>query len=170
MLSPALRTTLRTALPGTLAANLALILALALTLALAACSSPQDDGQTAVREQPVQTFSVAERAAAQALSIGNRGTVPEAAGPYEQALACSHAIEFITERFGESGALTDQQVQAVEQVKAVYDRRARTLGNQAGRSAEEIRADLRDAAEESPEPREQALQAMGCLQQLDQPG
>ncbi len=142
----------------------------ALALLLVACSSPEETTQTPPGEEPARQFSAAERAAAQALSIGNRGTMPEAASPYEQALACSQAIESITERFRQSGALTEQQMQAVDQAKALYDRRAQLLASQADRSADESPTDPRDAAQDSPAPREQALLAMGCLQELDATG
>jgi len=133
------------------------------------CSSPQESAQTPLDENALPQFSEEDRLAAQVLSIANRGRMPEAPSPYEQALACSQAIETIVERLRQSGALTDQQMQAVEEGKLIYERRAQLLRGQADPAAGNVQAEFSNARG-SPTLRDQTLFAMGCLQELDAKG
>ena len=139
---------------------------LAVLALLASCSEPRNPNPV-MREEPGGPVSDADRQAAQALSISNRGAAQEAGSPYEQAQACSMAISVIAERLGQSDLLTGEQAQALERAKAVYDRRVQTLATARPKAEADIAAPEQDGAG-SPEVGEMAFQAMDCLRKLDQ--
>src|SRR5690606_5557561 len=92
----------------------ALPCALTLVALLQGCSGPQEAAQ--VREPAAQSarqFSEEDQLAARALSISNRGAVQESGTPYAQALACSSAIEALTDRLRHSDTLTAEQLRVV---------------------------------------------------------
>lgn len=139
---------------------------LALVALLQGCSEPQEAAQVPEPgAQSVHHFSEEDQLAARALSISNRGAVQESDTPYAHALACSSAIEALTDRLRQSDTLTAEQLRVVEQAKAVYDRRARLLRTQMEAANPAARETLQQIPEEIP-PGGRALQAIGCLQKL----
>lgn len=141
---------------------------LALAL-LAGCSGAQESDQGAgVSQEQVRQFSNEERLAARALSIGSRSAAPQSGNPYEQAVTCSSAIEALADRLRQSDALTSEQLQIVEQAKAVYDRRIRSLTDQASAAGTAVGEDPLQAVDNPP--RGEALQAIGCIQNLAEAG
>lgn len=148
-------------------ARSALPSALFLAVMLAGCSAAQDSERTAPStEEPAPQFSDEDRLAARALSISNRD-MQETGSPYDQAMACSSAIAALEERLRQADMITDEQLDVIGQAKAVYDRRIRTLADQA--SAAGTGEDLQQAVLDNP-PGGQALQAIGCIQRLAEAG
>lgn len=93
--------------------------------------------------------------------------MPEGGNTYQQAVACSSAIEALLDRLRQSDALSGEQLQLVERAKAIYDRRA--LAAQAQFSGPGIADDLQQGELDRPSGGK-ALQAIGCIQQLAETG
>lgn len=148
------------------------VLFLALVLS-AACS---DGGDAAAAppagdtpQEPAREFSEADRRAARALSIGSGTTVEETDSAYAQALLCTNAISVLIDRFRESGGVTAEQLQAVEQAGALYDRQLRSLAGGERRTPDDVTRDLERTAADNPEIAANARIALGCLQRLQEP-
>lgn len=108
-------------------------------------------------------FSDDDKRAARSLSVANYTALETAAGPFERASLCSAAIGSIIEKFRETSASSNAQMQAFEQLKAYYDRRKASLkpkardGPDPGRPA---------ASEMPPTPGDQGRIAIACIRTL----
>jgi hypothetical protein len=138
------------------------------SIALASCSDRASFTEAEPPSVEAGSFSEEDRLVARNLSLGSSAALEAESGPYAQALRCRSAIGALTERFRQSATPTQAQLQAIEQTLSAYDRQVRSLGDQEGKSAGEIRQDLQEAAEEETDLATQGQLAIACLQRLQQ--
>lgn len=146
--------------------RLALCPALALIILASCGESPKAD--PVGEEHPGRQFSAQDKAIARALSLGSRSKIQEESTPYDQAVACRVAIESIGERLRQLDTVTSDQIRAVDQAEALYDRRIQVLASAADKSNGDISADIQARAEVDTDQGAQALRAIDCLRNLEQ--
>jgi hypothetical protein len=112
-----------------------------------------------------ERFTAADRRAAQALSIGDRGAL-ESEGPYAQALLCNKALDAVATQLAGLQALNTEQLDQLEQAQAIFQRRLRQTAAQDGISPTQIERDLKAPAVEDAETADQGRIALACLQSL----
>ena len=115
--------------------------------------------------EPIE-FSMEEKAAAQALSIGNDAGLEEGTSSFDRALQCRIAIQSLYARFEDIGSLEDDQESAIREVAAHFDKQVTTLGRAAGFSATEIDQKSHEAQEEIEASGREGTTAVACLQAL----
>lgn len=128
---------------------------------LPSCSSGSTRDADSSTEAATE-FTQDDKRAARALSLTNAGTTERTDDPQEQARLCSSAIEALRVRLRDSAVLSDEQMLALGEAKAIYDRRIRGVVA----SASEAANDQPEQAEGDASPAEQARLAIGCLQDL----
>ncbi|OYW44558.1 MAG: hypothetical protein B7Z08_08005 [Sphingomonadales bacterium 32-68-7] len=115
-------------------------------------------------------FSAEDKRVARALSVGNSQLLDAADSPYEQALLCNVAINYMAEALEQRGGLQPDQQQAVALARDFFAERARDLGLGRGKSPVEIERDQATKASSIPEGRAKAQLAIGCVQRLQNGG
>ena len=111
-------------------------------------------------------FSEEDKQAALALSVGNVQALSAETSAYDRALSCSIALESVSAQLSESGQLDPAMVNAIDQVRTVYNNRVQQLGSAENKSTADIAAERMQRAEEIPEPRERGQIAIGCLRAM----
>jgi len=111
-------------------------------------------------------FSEEDKQAALALSVGNVQALSAETSAYDRALSCSIALESVSTQLSESGQLDPAMVNAIDQVRTVYNNRVQQLGSAENKSTADIAAERMQRAEEIPEPRERGQIAIGCLRAM----
>lgn len=149
---------LRTSRPHPLAISVLLV-----PLLLAACGSSEPAPVPGEMADQAREFSEEDKQAALALSIGNVQALSTETSPYERALSCSIALESVYAQLSESGQLDTAMVNAIEQVRTMYNNRVQQLGSAENKSTADIAAERLQRAEEIPEPSERGQIAIGCL-------
>lgn len=133
---------------------------------LGGCSSGDEQSRNVAATASAREFTDQEKRAARTLSISQLGTPPAAGSAYDKAILCSIALESLAVRFGDLEALNQEQVRALSLARNSYERQARALGNERGRSAEELRTDRQRVATENSDQGARLRTAIGCLQSL----
>lgn len=135
-------------------------------LLLAACST--DESAPVPGEMPEQAreFSDEDKQAALALSVGNVQALSAEMSAYNRALSCSIALDSVHAQLSEGGQLDPAMLNAIEQVRTVYNNRVRQLGSAENMSLADIAADRLQRAEEMTEPSERGQVAIGCLRAM----
>lgn len=103
--------------------NIALLLPLTVVI-LAGCSSSDSTANKLPSDNPPEEFSIEDRKAARALSIGDDLALDKVQDPGSQARMCSLAIEDITAKLRQTGGLTNAQLSALEGARRYYARQA----------------------------------------------
>lgn len=132
----------------------------AVTCAIVAACSPPDDTVTIEEPEARQTFGAEDIRIASKLSLGSDSDQTDFA-EVGRALACSIALDALSERLVQGGSLAPEVVQAFNQAQDIYTRRANA--ELAGQDAGEAR----ETAEElMPDEGDRARLAIGCLRDL----
>lgn len=128
-----------------------------LCLFLAGCDdSPGQRTNDAADVKP--TFSAAERAAARALSLGDKAALNESSGPYERASICLDALKNLDGILRNSGAMNAEMNRGLAAATRYYKELQRNSAPLAPASSE---------PDESPKTRsETARIGVACLQSL----
>lgn len=135
---------------------------------LASCSQPPASREDDTPKSPPREFSAQDKKIAQALSVGNDSTVENADGPYDQALLCRNAIETIIGRLVDSGRAGGEVLGTLRQAQEVFDTRLRSLATSEGKSQNDLRRDIRDAAEQNVSSSTASRLVLGCFKNLQQ--
>lgn len=135
---------------------------------LMSCSGATGEDRSTESRTQAREFSQEDKAAARALSIGNASAIEEAASPYAQALLCRNAIEKLAAQFRQTEGLSDEQIQGIEQVQALYDRRVRLLSGPESKSSENLSHDLDQPTADNSESKTNGRVAIACLRQLQE--
>ena len=128
------------------------------------CSPPPPDGpQTAaeILDENVRPTAADKRAAA-FLSLGNNSSLQSITDPYQRALSCIIALEWLDERMRSGSMATPEQRRGLAQVGEIYANE----GLDTGKSRTDLARDLERARAEGIEEREQARLAMSCLRRF----
>lgn len=150
------------------------ILASAIVLAALSACSAQEARRDPSAEPPPRDFSEEDKAAARALSIANSTRIAENSllndedDPYMQALICRNSLQGLVELLRTSGAISDTQINAIEETIALFHRRAAALGESAGKTPANIEQDLRKIEQNSYGTEARGKTALACLQRLKQ--
>lgn len=141
--------------------------------ALTACSpdpSEREPGldHTAIAPQEAREFSEEDKRVASALSLSQGEAAMQAEGPYARALLCSHGIEVLAMRFGDGAGLSDHQREAMVQARAYFAQQLRAVGEDEGKTAREISADLEQTAQDNYNDGESIRTAASCLRRLQE--
>ncbi|OBX19949.1 hypothetical protein A9995_05255 [Erythrobacter sp. QSSC1-22B] len=152
---------LRTSRRNAVATNLILI-----TLPLAACGSNEVSPPPDKMAEQAREFSAQDKQAALALSIGSVSALSAETSAYDRSLSCSIALESVSSQLSKSGQLDTAMVNAIEQVRTIYNQRVQQLGSAENKSASDIADDRQQRSEEIPEPRERGQIAIGCLRAM----
>ena len=152
---------LRTSRPHSLAISVIFV-----PLLLAACGSSEPAPVHREMADQAREFSEEDKQAALALSVGNVQALSAETSAYDRALSCSIALESVSTQLSESGQLDPAMVNAIDQVRTVYNNRVQQLGSAENKSTADIAAERLQRAEEIPEPRERGQIAIGCLRAM----
>lgn len=135
-------------------------------LLLAACGT--DEPAPVPREVlgHAREFSDEVKQAALALSVGNVRALSAEMSAYSRSLSCSIALDSVHAQLSEGGQLDPAMVNAIEQVRTVYNNRVQQLGSAENKSSADIAADRLQRAEEMTEPSERGQIAIGCLRAM----
>lgn len=132
---------------------------------LSACSDGELDADHQLTET-TREFSEADKKAARTLSISNTEIMAKTDSPYEQALLCLHGLAQIESVISDTSGLSIQQQEGLQQAKALFNQRLRDLASTNGKSAEDIRKDLAQTAEDNLDKATNVRVAIGCLERL----
>lgn len=144
-----------------------LAVALFLTpLLLAGCGSSDQAPSSGKAPELAREFGEEDKQAALALSIGSVQALSAETSAYARSLSCSIALESVSTQLAAGGQLDTEMVNAIEQVRTVYNNRVQQLGSAEGKSAAEIAADRVQRVEELPEQSERGQIAIGCLRAM----
>jgi len=141
-------------------------IALSLASISANCAPSTDTATDELASSASDRFSAEDRRIARALSIGNNSTLDNANDPYDQALMCGVAIDFIAQAFESSTGLESAQRQAIKLARNLFAQRLYDLGRSRGKSRIEIERDRARKATDIPEDGTKAQIAIGCIQRL----
>lgn len=133
---------------------------------LASCGSAEPAPASGQMPDRAREFSQADKQAALALSIGNVQALSAETSAYDRSLLCSIALESIYTQLSESGQLDTAMVNAIDQVRTVYNNRVQQLGAAENKTTSEIAAEREQRAEEIPEQSERGQLAIGCLRAM----
>lgn len=141
----------------------------AASLLLLACSQGEaPPASDEARAQP-RAFSQAEKEAARLLAPGAEAAAADpGADPVERAVRCRAALAALREGLGGADVVTGEQLAALNQAEALFERVARERGGEAGRSPAQIEAAMRAAMEQRGSVADEARQALACVRQLQQ--
>ena len=142
------------------------ILVMSVSLLLAACSSGEPAPAPGETPDRAREFSEEDKRAALALSIGNVQALSAETSAYDRAQTCSIALESVYAQLSESGQLDTAMINAIDQVRTVYNNQVQQLGSAENKSTADIAADRLQRAEEIPEPSERGQIAIGCLRAM----
>jgi transposase-like protein len=145
--------------------NLAIGL-ITMPLLLASCGSGDTTPVPDAMPEQGREFSAEEKRAALALSIGNVQALSAETSAYDRSLLCSIALESVGMQLSQGGQLDPAVVDAVEQVRAVYNNRVQQLGSAEGKTVADIAADRQQRSEQIPEQSERGQIAIGCLRAM----
>lgn len=138
------------------------------TVVLAACAACSPRGapiDTDAISTSAHQYSATDKAAARALSIGNRSGLADSSGPYDHALLCILAIQTISDRYRDSGALDPSMKAAMQGVSAIFEQRARQAAP-SGSEAGDLDRRLRELDLKYPDETSRARMALGCAREL----
>jgi hypothetical protein len=133
---------------------------------LASCGSADPAPAPGQMPDRAREFSQADKQAGLALSIGNVQALSAETSAYDRSLLCSIALESIYTQLSESGQLDTAMVNAIDQVRTVYNNRVQQLGAAENKTTSEIAAEREQRAEEIPEQSERGQLAIGCLRAM----
>lgn len=134
---------------------------------LTACSNDDGPPGSAVAEAQSRQFSLEDKIAARALSVGNTGAIERTDNPYEQALLCSNAIADVAARFRETSGLSGKPMEGIEQAISLYDSRIRSISTAEGKSADDVQLDREGIAASNLDLSSNAQLAVACLKKLE---
>lgn len=112
-----------------------------------------------------KSVSPEEMQAARTLSLVDSGNTTDGS-PLEKAQRCSVAIGALAERVENLGTLSGEQMQALTDAKAVYDRRVSSEAPGSGRPSEDAREGPLQEDPDRSHVAEQARGAIACLRDL----
>ncbi|GGP00264.1 MAG: hypothetical protein CMN72_11995 [Sphingomonas sp.] len=128
---------------------------------ITACSGQGDLAGNHANQDKRRVYGEQDKRIAQLLSIGE--TSAKAGGvPQDQALLCDIALQTMSDKLRQSGALSDVQMRAFEKVQAFYRQRAAE-----GRSQKQIVSARKDLETAHVEASERVRLAIGCLRDLN---
>lgn len=136
------------------------------SLLLAACGSSESPPVARDMQEQAREFSAEDKAAALALSLGNVQALSAENSAYARSVSCSIALESVSSQLSEGGQLDTAMIDAIEQVRTVYDNRVQQLGSAEGKAAADIATDRQQRSEEIPESSERGQIAIGCLRAM----
>lgn len=135
-------------------------------LMLAACGTDEPAPVPGEGPEQAREFSDEDKQAALALSVGNVRALSAEMSPYSRSLSCSIALDAVHAQLSEGGQLDPAMVNAIEQVRTVYDNRVQQLGSAENKTPADIAAERLQRVEEMTEPSERGQIAIGCLRAM----
>ncbi len=135
-------------------------------LLLAGCGADTAAPVPSEKVGQARQFSDEDKRAAVALSVGSVQALSAETSAYIRSLSCSIALDSLYAQMSEGGQLDPAMLNAVEQVRTVYNSRVQQLGAAESKSSADIAADRQQRAEEIPEQRERGQIAIGCLRAM----
>lgn len=115
-------------------------------------------------------FSDEDKIAARALSVGDKQALEHADSDYARAILCKHNVSIALKFMSEANSLSNEQMQAVGQLELYLDQQIQRLGNEEGKTTDEISADLELLSEDGQANAENMRVAMACLRRMQEAG